>query len=55
MDINKVLSHYDEIFNEPLNVDIDTVNEINTGIFDLKHENFTSIEVNSTELKVALN
>ncbi len=54
MDINKVLSHYDEIFNEPLNVDIDTVNEINTGIFDLKNENFTTIEVNSSELKFAL-
>jgi hypothetical protein len=54
LDINKVLSHYDEIFNEPLNVDIDTVNEINTGIFDLKHENFTTIEVNSSELKFAL-
>ncbi len=54
LDINKVLSHYDEIFNEPLNVNIDTVNEINTGIFDLKHENFTTIEVNSSELKFVL-
>ena len=54
MDIGKVLLHYDAIFNEPLNVDIETVNEIKSGIGDLKHETFTSIDVNSTELKFAL-
>jgi hypothetical protein len=53
LDINSVLHHYDSIFNEPLDIDINTINEVNAGIFDIKHENFEEIDVNLIELKYA--
>jgi hypothetical protein len=51
--INTVLHHYDSIFNEPLDIDAYTINEVNAGIFDIKHENFEEIDVNLVELKYA--
>ena len=53
LDVDTVLSHYDSIFNEPLNIDNDTMNEVMDGIDDLKHVNFEAINVNVTELKYA--
>ena len=47
------MHHYDSIFNEPLDIDINTINEVNAGIFDIKHENFEEIDVNLIELKYA--
>jgi hypothetical protein len=46
--------HYDHIFNESLNIDLETLNEVKVGISDIIIDNFTSIEVNTTELNYAL-
>ena len=53
LDVDIVLSHYDSIFNEQLNIDNDTMNEVMDGIDDLKHVNFEAININVTELKYA--
>jgi hypothetical protein len=42
------------IFNEPLNIDIGTFNEVKEGIADLIIENFTPIDINLTEFKHAV-
>ena len=54
LNINEVVSHYDSIFNEPLNVDADTAFEVEAGIVDLKHENYMSINISRLELVSAL-
>jgi len=52
--MEQVVMHYDNIFNESLNIDLETLNEVKVGISDIIIDNFTSIEVNTTELNYAL-
>ena len=54
LELGKVVEHYDTIFNEPLNIDIGTFNEVKEGIADLIIENFTTIDINLTEFKHVL-
>jgi hypothetical protein len=54
LQMEQVVMHYDHIFNESLNIDLETLNEVKVGISDIIIDNFTSIEVNTTELNYAL-
>ena len=49
-----MLSHYDSIFNDPINVDTNTFNQINEGIADIIHDNFQAIEISIIELNMAI-
>ena len=53
LDINNVQAHYEDIFNESINVNVVTMNEIELGIGDLIHENFSCIDFSHVELNYA--
>ena len=53
--LEKLVSHYDSIFNEKINVDESIMNEINNGISDLSILNFKSIDLQYNDLESALN
>ena len=55
MSLEKLVSHYDSIFNEKSNVDESILYEINNGISDLTISNFKSIDLQYNELESALN
>ncbi len=55
MSLEKLVSHYDSIFNEKINVDESILNEINNGISDFTISNFKSIDLQYNELESALN
>ena len=50
-----LISHYDNIFNEKINVEESIIHEINSGISDLSILNFKNIDLNESELVSALN
>jgi hypothetical protein len=52
--IDTLLEHYRSIFNRPLNVTQQVINEVHEEIKDIIHENFDLIEINITELKYAI-
>ena len=54
LQMDQIVTHYDRIFNETLNIEVETLNEVKVGISDIIIDNFTPIEVNSTELTFAL-
>jgi hypothetical protein len=54
LQMDQIVAHYDNIFNESLNIDLETLSEVNAGISDIIFDNFTPIEVNTTELNYAL-
>ena len=54
IDIDKMRDYYSNIFNKVLKVDVNFVDHVNREIDDIKHENFTSIEINYNELELAL-
>ena len=50
----EVMKHYESIFNEEVNVDILIKTDIMTRIKDIKIENYTGLQLSSSELKLAL-
>ena len=52
--MDTLLVHYWNIFNRPLNITQQFINEVHEEIKDIIHENFDSIEKNITELKYAI-
>ena len=54
LQMDQIVTHYDRIFNETLNIEVETLNEVKVGISDIIIDNFKPIEVNSTELTYAL-
>jgi hypothetical protein len=54
IDIDKIRDYYSNIFNKPLNVDKRFIDHINEQIDDIKHENYSPIDLNINELKLAL-
>jgi hypothetical protein len=54
IDIEKIRDYYSNIFNKPLNVDKKFIDHINEQIDDIKHENYSPIDININQLKLAL-
>ncbi len=54
IDIDKLCNYYSNLFNKPLKVDINFINQINRQIDDIKHENYSAININFNELQLAL-
>ena len=54
LQMDQIVTNYDSIFNETLNIEVETLNEVKVGISDIIIDNFTPIEKNSTELTFAL-
>ena len=54
LQMDQVVTHYDQIFNETLNIDLETLNEVKEGISAIIIDNFIPIDVNTTELNFAL-
>ena len=54
LDLDNVQAHYDSIFNEPINVNVERINEINIGIDNLVHDNYSCIDVSKVELNYAI-
>ena len=54
IELDTLVNHYYAIFNTPLSVSQQVINEVQDGINDINHVNFKSIEINLTELNEAI-
>ena len=52
IDIETLAQHYQSIFNRPLNVSDEVINEINVELNDVSIENYQSISISSTDLNL---